>query len=84
MGAYDIRAFAQPKSLDRSTGNFIQLTTSVRPPNVPKIVKIGLLVAAAQMGEVNGPVAVPFIPSFTLPYFTLPFSCVVPQTRPLD
>jgi hypothetical protein len=49
----DFQASAQPKSLNGSTWNFVRLLTSVRLRDLPKMIGIGWLEAAPQIGEYN-------------------------------
>jgi hypothetical protein len=52
METCDFQASAQPKPLNRSKYNFTKLTTSARLRDVPKMVAIGWLEVAPQIGEI--------------------------------
>ena len=59
---------SQPKPLNRSRLNFVRLIMSVSLRDVPKMIVIGWLGVAPQIGEIK-----PQLSYYTLPYLNLPY-----------
>jgi hypothetical protein len=74
METCDFQAPAQPKPLNRSRCNFVRLIMSVRLRDVSKIIVIGWLEAAPQIGKYN-------LKNFSYYYFLLSILFVLEVQR---